>query len=234
MHKLFIIKTLVIFLLINFLTGCSPVNKYADDPDVLKWEPDIVKFEELDKTLSYPDDAIMFAGSSSIRLWSTLNEDMKPYNVIQRGFGGSKLSDFIVYADRIFVPHKSSALVFFVANDITGGENDKSPQEVRNLFSIVHRKFRKANPEAAVFYIAITPSRRRWEAWPQIMEGNRLVSDWCENQKNTWFIRTDTAFLNSSGEPREELFIDDKLHLNPDGYKIWTRIIKGELDRVLK
>jgi hypothetical protein len=225
---------LIVCQLLLILLSCSPLKEYRDQAEVTKWEPDVARFDSLNRTETYPDDAILFAGSSSIRLWKTLAEDMYPYSVIQRGYGGARLSDYGVYADRIFSPHKSSAMVLFIANDITGGTNDKSPEEVRKLFSIIHKKFRKNNPGAPVFYIAVTPTRSRWKAWPEINRGNELVKEWCENKQNTYFIGTDTAFLNASGEPREELFISDKLHLNKEGYKIWTEIIKGELDRVLQ
>lgn len=83
----------ILFLLI---VSCSPLRKYQDLPEVKAWEKEIIKFEQLDRTESYPNDAILFAGSSSIRLWSTLADDMAPYSVIQRGFGGSELSDLAV------------------------------------------------------------------------------------------------------------------------------------------
>lgn len=214
--------------------ACSPLKEYRDQAEVTKWEPDILKFEELDKTEEYPDDAIMFAGSSSIRLWSTLASDMSPYPVIRRGYGGAKLSDFAVYADRIFSPHRCRALVFFVANDITGSASDKSPEEIRKLFSKIYRTFRKISPEAPVFYVAITPTRARWQSWPQTDRANDIMKQWCDRKKSVVFIQTDTAFLDGNGEPREELFRSDKLHLNDDGYMKWSRIIRGELDRVLQ
>ncbi|MCU0457344.1 MAG: GDSL-type esterase/lipase family protein [Bacteroidales bacterium] len=225
---------LITGLLLLLLLSCSPLKEYQGQEEVTKWEPDIQKFEALDKTENYPDDAVLFAGSSSIRLWSTLATDISPYPVIQRGYGGAKLSDFAVYAERIFSPHSCRALVFFVANDITGSANDKSPEEVRKLFGMVYRTFRKYNPEAPVFYIGITPSRSRWQAWPDIDRCNEVMKQWSEKKKAVIFVQTDTAFLNGSGEPREELFRSDKLHLNDDGYAIWTRIIRGELERVLQ
>jgi len=227
-------KILILAAVIQLLISCSPLKSYKDLSEVTKWEPDIAVFDSLNRTENYPDDAILFAGSSSIRLWKTLAGDMVPYSVIQRGYGGAKLSDYGVYADRIFSPHKNSALVLFIANDITGGTNDKSPEEVRKLFSVIYKVFRKTNPGVPVFYIGVTPTRARWKAWPEIKRGNELVKEWCENKRNTYYIGTDTAFLNDTGEPREELFISDKLHLNAEGYKIWTKIIKGELDRVLQ
>jgi len=215
------------------LISCSPLKPYRELPEVLKWEPDIAKFEALDKSENYPDDAILFAGSSSIRLWSTLAEDMVPYNVIQRGYGGSRLSDYAVYADRIFSPHKCSALVLFVANDITGSASDKSPEEVKELFSYIHKRYRKYNPGTPVFFIEITPNWRRWKAWPQIEECNETIKEWCENHSKTYFIETETAFLGTDGKPRQEFFRADSLHLNSEGYKVWNRIIKAEIEKVI-
>jgi hypothetical protein len=216
------------------LLSCNPLKVYQDLPEVKAWEPEIQKFESLDRTENYAGDAIMFAGSSSIRLWSTLANDMAPYTVIQRGYGGAKLSDFAVYAGRIFVPHKCRALVMFIANDITGSDKDKSPEEVKKLFLNVLKTFRKTHPETPFFWIAVTPTSSRWKAWPQIKATNDLIMKTCENHRNTYFIRTDFAFLDETGKPKDELFIKDKLHLNPEGYMVWTEIIRKELDKVLK
>jgi len=100
-----------IFLLLSVLIlSCSPIKKYQTLPEVKAWENDIQKFEQLDKSEKYPDNAILFAGSSSIRLWTTLEKEMAPYPVIQRGYGGAKLSDFVVYAKRIFDPHQCTSV----------------------------------------------------------------------------------------------------------------------------
>ncbi len=221
-------------LLFILLLSCSPLKTWKDLPEVKAWEPEIQKFEKLDKTVQYPDDAILFAGSSSIRRWETLAEDMAPYNVIQRGYGGAKLSDFAVYASRIFSHHPCSALVLFIANDIIGNANDKSPEEVKKLFLNVLKTFRKYHPSAPVFWIAITPVTSRWKVWPEIRKTNELIHEACKNHRNTYFIKTENEFLNEKGEPKDELFVDDKLHLNSNGYKVWTTIIKRELDNVLK
>jgi len=224
-----------IILLIYFvLFSCSPVRKYHDLPEVKIWENDIQKFELLDKSEKYPDDAILFAGSSSIRLWTSLEKDMAPYYVIQRGYGGAKLSDFAVYSRRIFDSHSCKALVLFIANDISGTAQDKSPEEVASLFRTVLKTFRKIHPSTPVFWIAITPTESRWKVWPEIQKANTLIKKVCDNQKNTYFIRTDFAFLNENGLPKEELFREDKLHLTEKGYAVWTEIIKKELNNVLK
>lgn len=223
----------IILLVFLFIISCAPLSKYRDLPEVKAWESEIEKFEQLDITKSYPSDAILFAGSSSIRMWSTIGKDMLPYNVIQRGYGGAKLSDFAVYADRIIYPHPCQAIVIFIANDISGNENDKSPLEVSQLFKktlyIIRRKF----TDTPVFWISITPTPARWHVWPEIQEANGMIKEICESHRNTYYIDTEKYFTNASGLPRSELFLEDKLHLNPEGYAIWTGIIKNELNEVL-
>jgi hypothetical protein len=213
--------------------ACSPVKKYKDLPEVKAWENDIQHFEQLDRSEDYSPEAILFSGSSSIKLWSSLKQDMSPYPVIHRGYGGAKLSDLAVYADRIFAPHPCRAIVIFIANDITGGESDKTPREVAALFRYVLKTIRKTHPDTPVFWIAVTPTAARWGAWNEIQKANGMISDICGQTKNTRFIRTDTAFLDDYGKPRTELFVEDKLHLNQHGYAIWTRIVKGELEKVI-
>ena len=159
---------------------------------------------------------------------------MAPYPVIQRGFGGSRLSDVAVYGDRIVKPHPCRAIVLFVANDITGSEQDKSPEEVAALFKNVLKTIRKSHPDTPVFWIEVTPTSSRWKVWPEIQKSTLLIRKVCDNHKNTYSIRTDFAFLNEDGKPRDELFVTDKLHLNAQGYSVWTNIIRNELIRVLE
>ena len=158
---------------------------------------------------------------------------MAPYPVIQRGYGGAKLSDFAVYADRIFDPHPCRAIVIFIANDIHGGDKDKSPEEVLLLYKNVIKTIRKKQAETPVFWIAITPTSSRWKVWPEIQKANNLIQEYCESADNLYFIKTDFAFLGENGRPINEFFMDDLLHLNADGYAVWTEIITKELNRVL-
>jgi len=227
-------QRLIVLLISLILISCSPLRKYQDLPEVKAWEQEILKFEQFDNSETYPKESVIFAGSSSIRLWSTLKEDMAPYPVIQRGYGGAKLSDFAVYADRLFDPHPCRAIVIFIANDIHGGENDKKPEEVLSLYKNVIKTIRKKHPVTPVFWIAITPTTSRWKVWPEIQKANNLIKDYCESNEGLYFIKTDSAFLGEDGKPINEYFRDDHLHLNADGYAVWNKIIKDELDRVLK
>ncbi|NJO69527.1 MAG: hypothetical protein HC830_09810, partial [Bacteroidetes bacterium] len=174
-------------ILFSLLLSCSPLRQFK--PDVESWEADIRKFEKLDSIETYPKDAVLFMGSSSIRLWNTLQEDMQPYHTIQRGFGGSKISDLAWYTPRIVYPHQCKAIVIFIANDITGSEEDKTPAEIAGLFKYIVKTIRKKLPETPVFYIQVTPTESRWKMWPTIQEGNMLVKQQCEKLYKTHFNR---------------------------------------------
>jgi len=219
-------------LLVVFLTSCNLTRKYTKEASE-KWEKDILKFEQLDKSEKDPGNAILFAGSSSIRLWSTLKEDVAPYPVIQRGFGGSKFSDLAVYTKRIIYPHHFRALVIFEANDITGASSDKSPAEVVKLFRNIVKNVRKKYRDQPIFVIEITPTKSRWAVWPQVQKLNQLLKQTCSTMHNTYFIETASAYLNKEGEPKNSLFINDLLHQNREGYVIWGELVRKKLDEVL-
>ncbi len=225
---------LTTILFVSFLLFSSFTGQKKKNQPVNNYENDIAAFEQLDKTEKYADNSILFVGSSSIRLWSTLKEDAAPYPVIQRGFGGSRTPDVVFYLKRIVYPHQFSAVAIFVANDITGSPNDLTPKETqknyREMVKIVRAKYK----QQPIFIIEITPSQSRWKYWPMIQQTNALLKELCAKQKNLYFIETAQNFLNEKSEPRNELFRDDHLHLNRDGYLIWGKLIKAEIEKRVK
>lgn len=199
-----------------------------------KWEETILELEERDREEASEEGAVLFVGSSSIRLWDTIAEDVSPYGVIQRGFGGSKWSDVAVHFERLVTPHRFPAVVFFVGNDIKGEpEEDKTPEEIAALFEYVLHQVRRHEPEAGVFFLPVTPTEKRWEAWPEIQEANAAIAAVCEADGNAWVIETTGIYLGEDGMPRAELFGEDRLHLNREGYRLWGEAIRGKLDEVL-
>lgn len=222
------------FLFVFLLILSSFSDQKKKEQAVNKYENDIAAFERLDKTEKYAENSVLFVGSSSIRLWSTIAEDVAPYPVIQRGFGGSRTPDVVQYLERIAYPHQFSAIVIFVANDITGSANDLTPKETRDNYQEMVRIIRDKYKHQPIFIIEITPSQSRWKYWSQIRQTNLLLKKLCRKGKNTYFIETARHFLNERSEPRNELFRDDHLHLNREGYLVWGKLIKGEVERRIK
>jgi len=224
--------TTFLFVSLLFLASCSAPKVQSQVGN--KWAGEIAAFDKLNQTEKYSDQSILFVGSSSIRLWSTIKEEMAPYPVIQRGFGGSNSPAVLHYIEQIAYPHQFQAVVIFIANDITGSPNDLTPKQstenFRQIVKIIRAKYKKQ----PVFIVAVTPSQSRWKKWPVIQENNENLKALCKKGKNLYFIETAQSFLNDKGEPRNELFRDDYLHLNHDGYLVWGKLIKAELDKILK
>ncbi len=209
----------------------SPLKKY--ETKVTEWEKDIREFERLDSVETYPENSVLFTGSSSIRLWKNIQQDMAPYPAIQRGFGGANMADLAYYTKRIVYPHRFRAVVIFVANDITGGSADKKPKEVASLFAYIHKTIRQQFPGKPIYFIEVTPTNSRWKFWPQIQQVNGLIRKFCAQKSDTYFIETASLYLGEDGKPKSELFIEDQLHQNAEGYQLWTKIIKAKLAATL-
>jgi lysophospholipase L1-like esterase len=189
--------------------------------------PEIRAFEAMDKTNPPPRGAILFTGSSSIRKWTTLAEDFKGHTVLNRGFGGSHLSDLVYYTDRIVIPYQPQRIVFFAgSNDLDAG---KTPEQVFEDFKLFVQKVRAALPKVEMDYIAITTSPLRWREVGEVKKANALISSWIKTQDHLTFIDVFPATLGPDGQPKPEYFLADRLHMNARGYAIWTSIIEPYL-----
>jgi hypothetical protein len=225
----------LIWVLLLLASGFAPAAAAAPAPEIeaaaiQRWEKDIAALETQDRSESHPADGILFVGSSSIRLWKTIASDMAPYHPIERGYGGAKFSDLAVFAKRLIAPHRFRGLVLFAANDVTGGSDDATPEQVAGWFGLIVDVARDVQPDAQIFCLEITPTPSRWAAWPKIRQVNRALARECAARPNVHFIPTAHAYLAADGLPQADLFVDDRLHLNALGYRIWSAIIKSHLD----
>jgi lysophospholipase L1-like esterase len=201
----------------------------ARSADPLVWEDAIGALEAKTRGLYGPGQGVVFIGSSSIRLWDTLADDMSPIPVIQHGFGGAKLNDIVHYAERLVNAYQPRAVVVFAGtNDIEPGAS-KSPEVLLASYQAFVGKVRSNRPDLPIFYIGITPSPRRWAVWPIAQSTNELIETWSEADPNLHFIDTSAALLGSNGEPDGDNYIFDGLHLSKRGYAIWRDIIRKRL-----
>lgn len=198
-----------------------------------KWAKAIDGFDQLNKTESHPADSVLFIGSSSIRRWLTISTDMTPYSPIRRGYGGAKFTDMAVFAERVISPHQYRALVMFVGNGVVGEASDHTPEQIEALARHIVRVSHDHAPGVPVFLIEITPCESRFSAWGKIRSVNARLREIALSTPDTYFIPTASHYLKADGTPRPELFVEDKLHLNESGYKLWSTLIRRRLDDVL-
>jgi lysophospholipase L1-like esterase len=205
-------------------------NQPPADPDPNRFAPEIKAFAEWDSKNSVPAAPMLFVGSSSIRMWRT-HEAFPSLPVINRGFGGSHISDVIHFADRVVLPYRPQVIVFYAGdNDIAGGKSAQRVfEDYRRFVGLVHA----GQPAARIVFVAIKPSGSRWSLWPEMKKTNRLVRDFCRGDERLTYADLNASLLGPEGTPDPTLFLNDRLHLNARGYALWTGALAPILQKVL-
>ena len=197
----------------------------ADDapPPYAKWEKEIAAFEQHDAENPPPKHAIVFVGSSSIRKWTTVAQDFPHHQVLNRGFGGSEMADSVHFADRIVLPYAPRFIVVYAGgNDINA---HKTAEQVFADFKAFVATVRAKQPEVPIAYISIAGNPKRWAQVEEVKKANALIEAYTKEQPALQFIDVFHAMLGADGLPRPEIFSADNLHMNPEGYKLWTQIV---------
>jgi lysophospholipase L1-like esterase len=216
-------------LLLFFLCMAAQYAVFSQgkDPEIQPFISEITAFEQADQANFPPKKCILFTGSSSIRYWTTLQESFPGKKVVNRGFGGSGLSNLIYYADRIIFPYKPRQVVIYSGeNDIAGG---KTAQQVFDEFRILAEKIKQKLTRTRITYISMKPSPSRSATIPEVKKANALIEAYLKENKRGDYINIFDPMLNSAQEPREELFESDRLHMNEKGYALWTEIVRPYL-----
>ncbi len=212
---------LLVVFCISLVLKAQDGPKAKDGPE--RWEQTIQAFEDWDRKNSFPPDAVLFVGSSSIRLWPT-RESFPDLPVINRGFGGSQISEVNYYARRIVLPYKPSVVVFYAGdNDIASGKSARQVfSDYKAFTELVHAEL----PQTRIIFVCIKPSRSRWALWPVMSEANAMVKELCGKDSRLYYFDAASPLLDSEGLPKLDFFLSDKLHLNGEGYKVWSTLLR--------
>lgn len=180
-----------------------------------QFEPEIAAFE----AQPAQPGSIVFIGSSSIRMWTTLAQDFPDATVLNRGFGGSELRHVTHFAQRVLAPHAPSQVILYSGdNDLAEG---RTPRQVEDDFVAFVAEVRRIAPGARIAVIAIKPSPARSALLPAQRDANARLARVAKASERVDFIDVFTPMLGADGQPRAELFIDDRLHLSTAGYALW-------------
>lgn len=190
---------------------------------------EIAAFAEQDRATPPPAAPIVFVGSSSIRLWSTLARDMAPLPVLNRGFGGSQLAHVVYYAEETILRYAPRAVVVYAGDNDLDASSAKTADDVAADFARLVEIVRARLPETRLYFLSIKPSKLRWARWPEMQRANALIAARCARDPRLAFVDVATVLLGANGQPRDEVYRFDGLHLNETGYAEWTRIVRARL-----
>lgn len=220
----------VLVLVAVVLVGPELYKAASEDP--LVWESDIVDLEE--RAAEAPPGAVLFVGSSSIRLWEDLASDMAPLSVIRMGFGGGKIGDLQHYLDRLVLAHEPRAVVIYIGgNDLTGflWSRSKAPAEVLATYDAIVERIRGALPEAPIYYVAIKPTTTGSASSEKAAAVNEGVAARAAADPLLRFIDGNPAVTLPDGTADHAMLMWDGIHLNRAGYVAWAAPIRERLSQ---
>jgi len=206
-------------------------NESPEEFSVDRYQKDIDRFKKQKKWFKRrSSDSVLFTGSSTITLWKSINKDLSPHPILNRGFGGSTLIEQNYFFTDI-VKDNQPTLVFLYA-----GENDlslgKSVEETHQQLLTFFSKCEKHLPNTKVVYLAMKPSPSKWYLWSKMKHANTLAETYCSTHPNYFYLNPSEGLLGEDGKPLDKFYLNDKLHLSNRGYNVWLGNIKPVLDRL--
>jgi hypothetical protein len=201
-----------------------PLTAPAGRADPVRWEKEVAAIAG--RSPRTPG-GVVFIGSSSIRMWRTLATDFPGIRPLNHGFGGSHLEDSVHYFDLLVRPFAPSVVVLYAGeNDVAGG---MTPERVQADFREFRRRLRETLPEARLVFLSLKPSPSRVAHLAAMARTNALIAADCAGDPLCRFVDVATPMLDDRGQPRAGLFLSDRLHLNAEGYALWTALVRPAL-----
>jgi lysophospholipase L1-like esterase len=166
----------------------------------------------------------LFTGSSSIRIWDDMAERFPKKNVVNRGFGGSSMSDLLYYTDELIFKYSPSKIFIYEGdNDIASG---KTPEQILTDAKTILAQIREKLPKKVkVYFISAKPSVSRWNLKDKYVDFNKQLEAWTKTEANVDYIDVWTPMLQPNGEVMNDIFREDNLHMVSKGYDIWEKVI---------
>ncbi|MFT6319734.1 MAG: lysophospholipase L1-like esterase [Granulosicoccus sp.] len=211
-------------------TITTPLIEKKSDAPFSRFQNEIDNFIQQDKDHSFSKNGIMMTGSSSIRMWTSMEEDFSAFPVLNRGFGGATIPEVLHFAGRYIFQHEPQIIVFYCGeNDISEGV---SPETVFASFKTFVKIIETKLPETKLVYISMKPSIARWNLWPQYQAGEKLIKEFVDGNSKIAYMDASISMLEKNGEVKKDIFIEDGLHMNAKGYEGWTNQLKPILEKM--
>lgn len=192
---------------------------------------DIEAFKKEDQSSFPQKGSILFVGSSSFTNWKDVQKDFPTYKIINRGFGGSSLTDLIRYAPTVIYPYQPKQVVIYCGENDFVSSTNANADTVFMRFSQLFGMIRRELPKAHILFVSIKPSPSRAKYMPEMVKANALIKSFLKKKTKTGFVDVYNKMLLTDGSPMTNIFLGDKLHMNRTGYDIWQKAILPHLKK---
>lgn len=211
------------------INGNVPVSGVWDAGWLHRYAADVEELAAKAAADPRKDIDVLFFGSSSIRLWNGLEEMMTPLSVVNRGYGGATVRDILVNYDKLMAHYNPKAFVVFCDNDICGNEVDLTVSGVLDHYRLLFNRLDQDYPGVPVFFLSWKYSGLRAFMRDTQKLVNDVMADYASSSEQVTFVDVNTTLLQPDGDINQSLFESDNLHINRDGYLLWTSVLKPHL-----
>jgi lysophospholipase L1-like esterase len=171
------------------------------------------------------DGAVLFTGSSSIRIWKDISDYFPGYTIVNRGFGGSQTTDLLYFVDPLILTLKPSKIFIYEGdNDLAAGKTSK--QILATTDSLLQRIRQTIATNIPIYFISPKPSVARWKLKEEYLEHAANLKKWISTKENVHYVDGWSSLLDKKGNVLTDIFMPDNLHLNKKGYDLWATGIK--------
>lgn len=195
----------------------------AQGQDPTRFADEIADYHRRDTVSPPADGVVLFVGSSSIRMWHDVADYFPGVPVINRGFGGSQMSDLLHNADALIFRYKPSQIFIYEGdNDIAHG---KSSRQVMCDTKKLMKQIRRRLPGVPVVFLSAKPSPARWDKKAEFEKLNRRLARYACWRRKVSFADTWSALMDATGQPNPEFYLEDQLHLTAKAYQAWQQVL---------
>lgn len=209
----------------------SVIFTQAQDKKPDFWD-DIQKFKQEDSLSKPAPNQIVFVGSSSFTKWKDVEDYFPAHKIINRGFGGSTLSDVIRYEKDIIFPYQPKQIVIYCGENDIANDSKVTGKTVYRRFKSLFHDIRKQFPHVHLLYISMKPSPSRWQLRDKMIDGNRRIAKFLARRRPSpppVYLDVWNSMLGTDGNPMPGIYIEDNLHMNAKGYHIWQKLLEPYL-----
>lgn len=176
--------------------------------------------------------SLLFIGSSTIEMWGEdrLRHHFGAYGspVVNRGIGGTQFDAILELKQELIYAQNPRAIILYSGdNDLLNETPSAIIEDITNIIKDIRQHPKTAS--IPLFLISVKPSPSRVAYLEKAKTLNGMMEKLRPQFDNLIYIDVFSIMLTSEGKPREDLFLEDKLHMNDRGYDLWQKIVNGKL-----
>ena len=204
----------LLFVCLCGISYAQPKLPFAEEVEALQ--------KKYDTLWDPAKETIVFAGSSSIKFWKDLETVFPEHHIVNSGFGGSKASDLLLHTDALILRYKPKQVFLYEGdNDVAGKENVKT---IIGTTKKIIAQIKAEDATTAIVIIAAKPSIARWHLRRKYKKLNKHFKRLCNQDAALTYGNVWNIMLNK-GKVKNDIFIEDGLHMNKKGYQLWYTVI---------